>query len=553
MIVRPCRARRADWPRAVTLLAALLVLSSVMPHVLAAQVIPRPIRPAPTPATAPAAAAGPVRARIVGSVWDSVSMRPLEGALVRIVRADNPATGRSATTSATGRFAFDTVGEGSWLATFIHPVLDSLRLEPGILRIDITETGEIRVPLSTPSPRTMITTSCRAVLSNDLGMIVGEVRRGDDDAPIVGASVFTEWPEWVLQRGRMATEMKRITVRTDSLGRYALCGVPANSGLRAYAWSGADTTGAIEVAVPEAGYALQDFAIGVVEHVALQADSLAPASAAPVTPAAEAPAPVTRPSPASATAAVPVARVVRRGKAIVRGYVRTIDGRPLANAIVRVLGSGTQVRSNTEGAFAIVDAGSGTQSVEARAIGYAPYRLAVRLRDGEATQVMLRLAVQRVQLDTVRVVAGKTLAPEVRAIERRMRSGVGTILDAQTVRERATIFVTDALRGMPGVTISQSGGNGQEVLLRRNAGADGSYCPANIQVDGIRMPPSASANATLDDYVKIADIAAIEVYARVSQVPPEFYSADNQCGVIVVWTRRGTQGVMPQKPKPAAP
>ena len=51
----------------------------------------------------------------------------------------------------------------------------------------------------------------------------------------------------------------------------------------------------------------------------------------------------------------------------------------------------------------------------------------------------------------------------------------------------------------------------------------------------------------------MADIAAIEVYARVSQVPPEFYSADNQCGVIVVWTRRGTQGVMPQKPKPAAP
>ncbi len=552
MMVRSSPARRIARPHALTVLAALLALSSASPLAVSAQVIPRPIRPTPAPATTPAAAAGPVRARIVGSVWDSVSMRPLDGALVRIVRADNPATGRSATTSLTGRFAFDTVGEGSWLATFIHPVLDSLRLEPGILRIDITETGEIRVPLSTPSPRTMITTTCRAVLSNDLGMIVGEVRRGDDDSPIVGASVFTEWPEWVLQRGRMATEMKRITVRTDSLGRYALCGVPANSGLRAYAWSGADTTGAIEVAVPEAGYALQDFAIGVVEHVALQADSIAPTTV-PATPAAEAPAPATRPASGSATAALPVARVVRRGKAIVRGYVRTIDGRPLANAIVRVLGSGTQVRSNTEGAFAIVDAGSGTQSVEARAIGYAPYRLAVRLRDGEATQVMLRLAVQRVQLDTVRVVAGKTLAPEVRAIERRMRSGVGTILDAQTVRERATLFVTDALRGMPGVTISQSGGNGQEVLLRRNAGADGSYCPANIQVDGIRMPPSASANATLDDYVKIADIAAIEVYARVSQVPPEFYSADNQCGVIVVWTRRGTQGVMPQKPKPAAP
>jgi Carboxypeptidase regulatory-like domain/TonB-dependent Receptor Plug Domain len=495
--------------------------------------VPRPTAPASTPANA-----GPVtRTRIVGTVWDSVAMRPLGAAVVRMVRVDNPAVGISATTTVAGRFAFDSVPNGAWLATFLHPLLDSLRIEPGILRIDISEPGEVRMPMSTPSPRSMITASCRAVLTPEFGMIAGEVRRVDDDTPLTNAMVFVEWPEWVLQRGRMATEMRRLTSRTDSAGRYALCGVPAGSSLRTIAWHGADTTGAIEVPVPEAGFALQDFLIGTSERITVRLDS----SATPAT------------SGGAAAARPATAATARRGKAVVRGFVRTLDGRPIANAIVRVLGSGSQVRSAGDGAYTVTDAASGTQSLEARAIGYAPYRMPVTLRNGESEPITLRLAIQRVQLDTVRVVAGKSLAPEVRAIERRMNTGVGTILDGATIRERSTLFVTDAVRGMAGVTVSKAAGNGQEILMRRVGGTDGSYCVANIVVDGLRMPPSASANATIDDYVNLSDVTAMEVYPRPNLVPPEFLTIDNACGVVVVWTRRGTGGVTPRRQKPNAP
>ena len=78
-------------------------------------------------------AQAPVRARITGIIWDSVTMRPMRSATVRIVRADDPAVGRSATTDVTGSFRFDSVPAGTWLASYLHPVLDSVRIEPAIL------------------------------------------------------------------------------------------------------------------------------------------------------------------------------------------------------------------------------------------------------------------------------------------------------------------------------------------------------------------------------------------------------------------------------------
>lgn len=490
--------------------------------------------------------------RVVGIVWDSLAMKPLEAAVVRMVREDNPSAGVSATTTGAGRFVFDSVATGVWLATFLHPVLDSLRIDPGIMRLEISEPGEVRLPLATPSPRSLITTTCRAPIDAELGMIVGEVRSVSDDSPLVDAQVFVEWPEWILQRRRLTTDVRQVTARTDTAGRYALCGVPSGSTLRTIAWHSADTTGAIEVAVSPSGFALQDFLVGTSERVTVPVDTTAPSGAS-----------TSRRAARTANASGPVATVTaRRGRASVRGTVRTFDGQPIANAIVRVLGSGSQIRTDGDGAYLITDAATGTQSIEARAIGYSPYRLPVILRAGETGPIVLRLAVQRVQLDTVRVVAGRQFAREVLAIERRMNSAIGTILDARTIRERATVFVSDALRGVSGVVVSRAKGYGQEILMRRSAsvhqsadaGTIDSYCAANIVVDGVRMAPGSGYDFGFDDYVNMDDVAVVEVYPRLALVPAEFLAKDNGCGSVVIWTKRATGGVLPQKPtRPNSP
>ena len=460
----------------------------------------------------------PVQARITGIVYDSLSHHPLTGAMVRIVKASDPSVGRSATSDLFGRFTYDSVPAGAWLATFLHPVLDSLRLEPGIVRIEIQEAGEIVVPLTLPSAHTLMLLNCRAQLAADLGVIVGEVRRASDDAPLVHATVEVSWPEWVLQKGRMVTDQRVRTAETDSSGRYVLCGAPSGATLRGVAWSAADTSGAVEVMTPEAGYSMLDFVIAPVEHIAVKPDSTSDAT---------------------------VRVSVRRGRAVVSGTITTADRRPLANAVVRVIGIGSQVRTTAAGAYTIRDAGAGTQTVEARAIGYQPVRQMVRLSESSATTVNLRLPTQRVQLDTVRVAAGKSVPVEVRAIERRWRAGVGTIIDGATIRDHSTMFVTDALRGVGGLTIRQVGGYGQTVMMRTSYGAE---CPATIILDGSALPPSQAASITIDDVARREDIAAVELYVRPSLVPAEFLSMTSQCGVIAIWTKRGTGGVMPVKP-----
>ena len=320
----------------------------------------------------------------------------------------------------------------------------------------------------------------------------------------------------------MTTEIRRRTATTDSLGHYVLCGAPVGSTLRGVAWSGADSSGAVEVSTTALGYTVFDFMVAAVERISVRVDS------------------------ASAT---PIMSTVRRGRAVVRGRITTPDLRPITNAIVRVLGSGSQVRTSAEGTYAIADAGAGTQTVEARAIGYQPMRQTVNLSETAPTAINLRLPVQRVQLDTVRVVAGKTLTPELRAIERRWRTGIGTVLDGNTVRERATLFVSDALRGINGVTVRQVGGYGQTVWMR---GSDGMECQAAVILDGSALPPNQAASISLDELTRREDIAAIEVYPRPSMIPAEFTSIVNGCGILAIWTKRATGGVTPVKPTPRA-
>ncbi len=460
------------------------------------------------------------RAVLVGTVFDSVGMRPLAGAVVRIVRADDPSIGRTTHSDSVGRFAYDTVSAGVWLASFGHPVLDSLRLEPGVVRVDISEPGTVQVPLSLPSSRTLVAASCGRGTSADFGVLVGTVQDAETDESLAGATIELRWPEWVLAKKRLLTDVRKAAAVTDSLGHYVMCGVPTGSTLLGVSWRGADSTGLVELVIPADGYAVYDFALGRALPLAARAVAASDSVAADPIP---------------------------RGRATVRGRVTSTDGRALPSAIVRVLGTGTPVRTNAAGEFAIVDAGSGTRSIEARAIGFQPHRVPVLLRASAPAQVTLILAVQSVLLDTVRVVAGRELSPEVLGIERRWRTGLGRHLNAAMVRDRASSFVTDALRGMAGVSVRQQlSGYGQQVLMRGFAGAD---CVAQVFIDGMRTSMGGSGGFTIDEFVSLDNVAAVEVYARANLVPPDYMTMAGGCGVVAIWTKYATGGVPIQPPK----
>lgn len=468
----------------------------------------------------PAAAAG--LARVAGTVFDSVGNRPLAGALVRVVLAADPATGQSATTDSAGRFGYEALAAGTWLVSFAHPWLDSLALEAPIARVDVREAGSLSLTLATPSAATIIAGRCGSPVDPELGLLYGVVRLARDESPAAGASIALEWPEWVLQKRRVSTEVVRRVERTDSAGRFAVCGVPANSTVRAQAWRDGDSTGTLAVTLPPSGLQRHDFTVASVEVVAVDVT-------------------------VDSTERTRV--LVRRGKAEVTGRVLDSSGRPVPNAIVRVLGSGESTRSGDAGAFRVEGAAAGTQTVEARAIGFEPVRQTVELRDGVVQTVAFALAPQRVQLDTIRVMAGRAVDAAVTDFERRWRGGGGgTLLSGTQVRERAVRFVTDAMRSMNGVRVVPVDGYGDMVLMRSIAGGN---CTPVVFVDGSRL--SVSSGWAIDDFLPLAQVAAMEVYPRSSYAPAQYSDPTGGCGSIVLWSKLRFGGVELRREAPGRP
>jgi len=326
--------------------------------------------------------------------------------------------------------------------------------------------------------------------------------------------VRASWPEWVFGKETMAREEVTRIARTDSTGQFVLCHVPQGTTVVARAIAGYDSTGVVEIAVPESAYVVSHFAV---DRGSRLAEAFGELAGSPW----------------------------RVGSGIVAGAARTPDGRPLAGVLARVLGSGSAVRSDSSGRFRIGDAAAGTQTVEVRAVGFEPQRHTVDLVPDAPLALTFTLERSRVLLDTVRVVAGAAVPPDVRAIERRWRAGQGVILTGETVRARAGSHVTTALLSIPGVRLGARAGYGNVVYLRGNRGQD---CIPVVFLDGFRF---VANGVSVDELVAPQDVAALEVYVRAMQRPAEFTDLAD-CGVFVIWTKRflGNVPVMDPKRRP---
>ncbi|GAB1342150.1 carboxypeptidase-like regulatory domain-containing protein [Gemmatimonas sp.] len=442
-------------------------------------------------------------ARLRGTVYDSVARAPLAQAAVRVFRSDSVSEGFDTRSDSLGGFTVPPLRAGTWLLSFLHPRLDSLRVEAPLARIDVVEAGDISVTLAVPSGATLARARCGRTRDDSTAVIVGDVRDAATRRPVPHATVRATWPEWVFARKQMGREDMARVARADSTGHFVLCGVPQATTVTALAYVDADTTGTVELLVPASDYVVADF---VLDRQATLAMVASDSSNAP-------------------------AVAWKRGAGTVRGRVQTPDGKPFANAIARVLGSGSVVRSDSSGVFRITDAAAGTQTVEVRAVGFEPQRHLVQLTPNEPYALTVAIDRSRVMLDTVRVVAGRPLPPDVQRIETRWRRGLGTFLDGNTVRERSTNFLTSALWGIPGVRLGMRAGFGNTIYLRAGGGGE---CIPVIYLDGFRF---IASGISIDEMVAPDDVAAIEMYVRAMQRPAEFTDLSD-CGVFVVWTKR---------------
>lgn len=197
--------------------------------------------------------------------------------------------------------------------------------------------------------------------------------------------------------------------------------------------------------------------------------------------------------------------------------------------------------TDQEGWFSLPVPRPGSWVVRAELIGFAQVASdPVAATPDERVILEVRMAVEAVPVDPV-VVTGRinTLNAQIRGfydrVERGRRSGLGRFVTRADVVARSPSEPSDLLRGMPGVRITRrarSVGSGSAIRMS-------SDCVPAIYVDGSRINRFNGIADNLDDFVTASSIEGIEVYRGTGVQVGRFHD-DGGCGLILVWTQRGS-------------
>ncbi len=493
-----------------------------------------PERPAGTaPDRRPGALPDSLRSLAVsGVVYDSLAGAPLAGATVQWASPSDPNRTYTTQTDTAGRYRLPAVRVGRYLTGFFHPVVDALGVELPPTLVEIGGDTAVRVDLGTPGSARLLPALCGnnapagrvggATLGELLrpqrtaGALLGSVRDADTGEPVGGARVVATWTE--LQTAGDATQgatvrnvRRRVPVRARADGGFVACGLPAEVDIEVSADAPRRQSGLVELRLEPGQLARRDFTLGD--------------SASVVT--------VTLPDTAARREGrleIPV--TVARGSSRVQGVVRAPGGAPLAGARVSVAGTDVVGTTSPNGAFALGGLPAGTHSLEVRAIGYAPTRLAVNLARTRPATVAVTVNERVNTLESVVVQADRTkLQKDFTGFsERARRGGFGRYITEEDMRRRSAFAVTDVLRTVPGLRVVPTGGFGSAVLGRGN-------CTPDIFIDGTRV---LDGSAQLDQLIQPQDVGGIEVYPGGTGAPAQLQSpGGSSCGVVAVWSKRG--------------
>src|SRR5688500_15888355 len=323
----------------IELSLASLLLAGVAQHAVAQAA------PPPTPATQDTTRRF---GSLLGTVFDSVHSTPLVGATVFVL-----GTPRIGATNERGLFSIDSIPIGKHKVHVSHELLDSLGITMVTDSFEVSGGERKILEIGVPSGETLVALSC-APATRRLGpsAIIGRLLDADTDQPVAGGRISFAWSELSLAAGlKRVPKVLGATANAD--GVFRICGVPGEVEGTLQAVKGGITTAEIKVAFIGQPLVIQGLRIGNANTVAK----------------------------ATADSTQPTGRVgeqrysavnYQKGQAILRGKVVNANGTPIANARVEVEGTTSRTLTNAEGAFSLSELPSGTQSVVARQMGFAP-------------------------------------------------------------------------------------------------------------------------------------------------------------------------------------
>ncbi|MFL5605923.1 MAG: carboxypeptidase regulatory-like domain-containing protein [Gemmatimonadaceae bacterium] len=446
-------------------------------------------------------------ARITGSVYDSLTNGPLADARVWLVPSEPkaildlglaPAGGRvavtaaSATSDASGRFAFDGIPAGPYRLVFEHPSLDSLGV--AIPRYDILLKPGSRTlaEVGSPSPRTLregCARSTDASAGGGDGLLLGTVRAAGDQRPLVEALVRATWV--VLSASIVGTARTYTAeTKTNAEGGYRICGIPDSTIAIVQAAGPHSTTGRVQASVGSLGIAHVDLRLAEI------GDGESPLALG-----------------------------------VVAGVVTDSLQQPMSNVQLSFDGLTVAGRSDNAGRFRLTDVMPGTQTLEVRRVGLDPVRRVVDVVPGATTTLSLTLTKTQL-LEAMIVTAQRNRnTAELNDALRRHRGGSGTILLEEEIAKRSSI--QSLLQGIAGVRVVQTQGSTPWVVMMRKGATE---CVARLFVDG-RENDYDYLTTMSPDQIAIVEVFVHGALAPIFTAGRSVYGRDEQCGVVLFWLK----------------
>lgn len=210
-----------------------------------------------------------------GVVFDSTRMVPLASARVFL-----DGTQFSARTGADGAFVLENVPPGTYALSVVHGRFDSLGVRPPSQPVTLVAGETPAVHLASPSAATLIARDCKpAERGPGTAALRGRVREETSGAPGIGVEVVATWNR-LAEAGRTArVSAVAVRTRTDSSGRYELCGLPERVQVTLRAVADRRRSAPARLLLPEGQISIVDMALSASEAVVAAMDSLSQASA----------------------------------------------------------------------------------------------------------------------------------------------------------------------------------------------------------------------------------------------------------------------------------
>jgi hypothetical protein len=215
-------------------------------------------------------------------------------------------------------------------------------------------------------------------------------------------------------------------------------------------------------------------------------------------------------------------------------------GAPIGGARAWIEGRADTAESDPLGRFAIPGLPSGRHLLRLRKIGFrlALHPVQVHQNDGACRPFPMQAAEGIGELDTINVRGRRVDQANLRGFYARIDSKmypVNSFLTAEQAENVSASQTSDWLRLMQGVRVLSTGRRGDAVQnqIRVRGGPGGTRdCVPFVYVDGLLF----DRQGRVDD-ISPSAVAAIEVHGGLARTPPEFQGGNNQCGVVLVWTR----------------